>query len=174
MVAVGVVSMVGRGGIAVGGRAFARPPTWHIGRDLHIEGCSSITYVELAFNPSGGHAAGLSHLYDIADAIGSMKIDDTEDLEANLVMELARARREKLRAEKSLADCVVRELELMASLSKFKSSLSEQKLDRADVGLGYMRIAFKTHGLSHRAHHLHGSVVEVGDHDGHEITIQLD
>jgi hypothetical protein len=71
-------------------------------------------------------------------------------------MELARARREKLRAEKSLADCVVRELELMASLSKFKSSLSEQKLDRADVGLGYMRIAFKTHGLSHRAHHLHG------------------
>ncbi|KAG2060016.1 hypothetical protein BDR06DRAFT_967541 [Suillus hirtellus] len=110
------------------------------------------------FNPSGGHAAGLSHLYDIADAIGSMKINDTEDLEANL----------------SLADCVVRELELMASLSKFKSSLSKQKLDRADVGLGYMRIAFKTHGLSHCVHHLHGSVVEVGDHDGHEITIQLD
>ncbi|KAG2047202.1 hypothetical protein BDR06DRAFT_1014070 [Suillus hirtellus] len=80
-------------------------------------------------NPSGGHTASLSHLYDIADTIGSMKIDDMEDLEANLVMELARARREKLRAEKSLADCVVHELELMASLSKFKSSLSEQKLD---------------------------------------------
>lgn len=70
-------------------------------------------------------------------------------------MELARARREKLHAEKSLADCVVRELELMASLSKFKSSLSEQKIDRADEGLGYMRIVFKTLGLSHRAHHIH-------------------
>ncbi|KAG1753540.1 uncharacterized protein EDB91DRAFT_1098551 [Suillus paluster] len=99
--------------------------------------------------------AGVSDLYNIADAIDSMIIDDTEDLKANLVMELARARREKLLAEKSLADCVVRELELMASLSKFKSSLFEQKLNRADVGLGYMRIAFKTHGLSHRAHHLY-------------------
>ncbi|KAG2341504.1 hypothetical protein BDR05DRAFT_949592 [Suillus weaverae] len=59
-----------------------------------------------------------------------MIINDTEDHEANLVMELARARREKLHAEKSLADCVVHELELMASLSKFKSSLSEQKINR--------------------------------------------
>ncbi|KAG1737278.1 hypothetical protein EDB19DRAFT_1909801 [Suillus lakei] len=122
---------------------------------------------------SGDHSAtGLLDLYDITDAIGSMIIDDAEDLEANLVMELARARREKLFAEKSLADCVVREHKLMASLSKFKSSLFEQKLDHTDVGLGCMRIVFKTHGLSHRTHHLHGSLVELGD--GHGITIQLD
>ncbi|KAG1738911.1 uncharacterized protein EDB91DRAFT_1137351 [Suillus paluster] len=101
-------------------------------------------------------AAGVSDLYDITDAIGSMIIDDTEDLEANLVMELAMARREKLLTEKSLADCMVHELKLMVSLSKFKSSLFEQKLNQADVGLGYMRIAFKTHGLSHRAHYLYG------------------
>ncbi|KAG1722887.1 uncharacterized protein EDB91DRAFT_1272395 [Suillus paluster] len=76
-------------------------------------------------------AAGVSDLYDIADAIGSMIIDDTEDLKANLVMELARARREKLLAEKSLADCSgPLSLELMASLSKFKSSLFEQKLNQ--------------------------------------------
>ncbi|KAG1753402.1 hypothetical protein EDB19DRAFT_1824125 [Suillus lakei] len=115
--------------------------------------------------------AGLSELYDIADAIGSMIINDAED-EANLVMELARARREKLHAEKSLADCVVCELELMASLSKFKSSLSEQRIDRVDEGLGYTQIVFKTLGLSHRMHHLHSSLVDLGD--GHDITIQLD
>ncbi|KAG1832780.1 hypothetical protein EV424DRAFT_1342283 [Suillus variegatus] len=57
------------------------------GRDLHIK----CTYVKLTFNP-GGHTTGLSHLYDIADTIGSMNINDTEDLEANLVMELTRAR----------------------------------------------------------------------------------
>ena len=66
-------------------------------------------------------------------------------------MELARAKRDIFRAEKSLADCIIREHEVMANLSKFKSSVSEQKLDKADVGLGYMRIAFKRHGLSHHA-----------------------
>jgi hypothetical protein len=107
-------------------------------------------------------------------------------------MELARAKRDVFRAEKSLADCVVREHEVMANLSKFKSSVSEQKLDKVDVGLGYMRIAFKRHGLSHHtpvytpthgksakpsgftmlyAIHTTGSpVIE----SGRDITIQLD
>ncbi|KAG2112345.1 uncharacterized protein F5147DRAFT_650976 [Suillus discolor] len=43
------------------------------GRDLHIK----CTYVDLTLNP-GSHTAGLSHLYDIADAIGSMNINDTD------------------------------------------------------------------------------------------------
>lgn len=104
-------------------------------------------------------------------------------------MELVRARQEVFRAEKSLADCVVHEHEVMATLLKFKSSISERKLDKADVGLGCMRIAFKKHGLSHHAS-LHSkssntlifvyySQQATGSHiesqaTGQNITIKLD
>jgi hypothetical protein len=37
----------------------------------------------------------------------------------------------------------------MTSLSKYKSTISEWKLDKADVGLGHMHITFKKYGLSH-------------------------
>ncbi|KAG1796321.1 uncharacterized protein HD556DRAFT_1441629 [Suillus plorans] len=90
----------------------------------------------------GNHDRALMELYDIADAIGSMTVKDT-DLEANLLMELVRARQEVFRAKKLLADCVVREHEVMVTLSKFKSSISERKLDKADVRLGCMQITFK-------------------------------
>ncbi|KAG2112657.1 uncharacterized protein F5147DRAFT_771203 [Suillus discolor] len=96
---------------------------------------------------SGG--CGLPDLYDIADGIGTITINDADKLEANLVMELVRARRDLFRAEQSLTDCVVRECELMASLLKFKSNISAQKLNKADLGLGCMRITFKKHSLSH-------------------------
>ncbi|KAG0698461.1 hypothetical protein DFH29DRAFT_1002835 [Suillus ampliporus] len=76
-------------------------------------------------------------------------INDVDDLEANLVMDLARARRDVFNAEKALADCVVREHEVMANLSKHKSNISKQKLAKADVGIGHMRIAFKKYGFSH-------------------------
>ncbi|KAG2134509.1 hypothetical protein DEU56DRAFT_913697 [Suillus clintonianus] len=122
------------------------------------------------------HDRDLSELYDVADAMGSVTIEDTDDLEANLLMELARARREILRAEKSLADCMVREHEVLADLSKFKSSISERRLDMADIGLGRMRVAFRNHGLFHNAlphHALHSSPVE-SQATGQNITIQLD
>ncbi|KAG2080577.1 uncharacterized protein F5147DRAFT_784188 [Suillus discolor] len=123
----------------------------------------------------GNHDHNLSELYDVTNAIGSMTIKDTDDLEADLLMELARARQEVFRAEKSLANCVVREHEVLANLSKFKSSISKRKLDKADVGLGYMRIAFKKHGLSHQAlpHALDGSYIE-SQAASQNITIQLD
>ncbi|KAG1908716.1 uncharacterized protein F5891DRAFT_1180254 [Suillus fuscotomentosus] len=81
-------------------------------------------------------SSGISDLYDIANGIGSMSINDTNELEANLVMDLARVRRDIFRAEKVLADCVVREREIMANLSKHQSDVSKKKLDKADIGLG--------------------------------------
>ncbi|KAG2119697.1 uncharacterized protein F5147DRAFT_767167 [Suillus discolor] len=51
-------------------------------------------------------------------------------------MDLARARRDIFRAEKALADCVVREHEIMVNLSKHQSDISKKKLDKADTGLG--------------------------------------
>jgi hypothetical protein len=73
-------------------------------------------------------------------------------------MDLARARRDVFDAEKTLADCIVREHEVMTSLSKHKSAISKRKLDKADVGLGHMRITFRKHGLSHHPapHNFHG------------------
>ncbi|KAG1897355.1 uncharacterized protein F5891DRAFT_1192071 [Suillus fuscotomentosus] len=71
-----------------------------------------------------------------SDGIGSMSINDTDELEANLIMDLVRARRDVFRVEKVLADCVVREREIMANLSKHQSNVSKKKLDKADIGLG--------------------------------------
>jgi hypothetical protein len=68
-------------------------------------------------------------------------------------MDLARARRDIVNAEKKLADCIVREQEVMTSLSRYKSVISKRKLDKADVGLGHMRVTFKKHGLSHQPAH---------------------
>ncbi|KAG1837761.1 hypothetical protein F4604DRAFT_1692087 [Suillus subluteus] len=123
------------------------------------------------------HDHDLSELYDVADAIGSVTIDDPDDLEANLLMELVRARREIVRAEKSLADCMVREHEVLVDLSKFKSSISGRKLDKADIGLGCMQNVFKKYGLFHHTlpHHalVHSSRIE-SQATGQNITIQLD
>jgi hypothetical protein len=73
-------------------------------------------------------------------------------------MDLARARRDVFNAEKTLADCIIREHEVMTSLSKHKSTISKRKLDKADVGLGHMRITFRKQGLSHHPapHNFHG------------------
>ncbi|KAG2105844.1 uncharacterized protein F5147DRAFT_838027 [Suillus discolor] len=79
---------------------------------------------------------GISDLYDIANGIRSMSINNTNELEANLVMDLARVRWDIFRAEKALADCVVQEREIMANLSKHQSDVLKKKLDKADIGLG--------------------------------------
>ncbi|KAG2100478.1 uncharacterized protein F5147DRAFT_655588 [Suillus discolor] len=59
-------------------------------------------------------------------------INDVNDCEANLIMDLARARHDIVNAEKKLADCIVREHEVMTSLSRYKSVISKRKLDKAD------------------------------------------
>jgi hypothetical protein len=78
-------------------------------------------------------------------------IDDADELEANLVMELAKARRDIFIVEKSLTDCMVHKCELMTSLLKFKSNIFTQKLNKADVRLGFMQVTFKEFSLSHHA-----------------------
>ncbi|KAG2151776.1 hypothetical protein BD769DRAFT_1658221 [Suillus cothurnatus] len=78
-------------------------------------------------------------------------------------------------AEKLLADCMVHKCELMASLLKFKLNISAQKLNKADIGLGYMWITFKKCGISHHApanHDNAGSSIHFGADCN--ITIQLD
>ncbi|KAG1884485.1 uncharacterized protein F5891DRAFT_990296 [Suillus fuscotomentosus] len=115
-------------------------------------------------------SSGIADLYDVVNAIGSMTINDVDDCEANLIMDLARARRDIVNAEKKLADCIVREQEVMTSLSRYKSVISKRKLDKADVGLGHMRVTFKKHGLSHQP--AHGSLDSFAS--CHQLTIQLD
>lgn len=61
-----------------------------------------------------------------------------------------RAKRDVFRAQKALADCEVRENEVMTNLMKFRAKSIEKRLDDADLGLGHMRIIFKKYGLSHR------------------------
>ncbi|KAG2122770.1 hypothetical protein DEU56DRAFT_917666 [Suillus clintonianus] len=82
---------------------------------------------------SENHAAQNSRaeLYDILEALDSLDsqtVNDPNDSEAHVIMDLARAKREVFRAEQLLADCVVREHEVMASLFKIRAATSEKRL----------------------------------------------
>ncbi|KAG1842142.1 hypothetical protein F4604DRAFT_1939014 [Suillus subluteus] len=88
-------------------------------------------------------SGAISDLYEVVDAIGSMTIHDIDDLEANLIMDLARVKQDIFNAEKMLADCLLHEHKVMVSLSKHKSDISQQKLAKADVGIGHMWIVFR-------------------------------
>ncbi|KAG1819007.1 uncharacterized protein BJ212DRAFT_1298303 [Suillus subaureus] len=93
-------------------------------------------------------SGGGSDLYEIVNTIRSMTIND-DNLEANLILDLTRARRNVFNAEKALADCVVCKHEVMVNLSKHKSNILKQKLAKPDVGIGHMRITFQKYGLTH-------------------------
>ncbi|KAG1803415.1 uncharacterized protein BJ212DRAFT_1304565 [Suillus subaureus] len=119
----------------------------------------------------GDSGSGITDLYDMVDAIGSMTINDVDDVEANLIMDLARARHDVFDAEKTLANCIIQEHEVMMTLSKHKSAISKCKLNKADVGLGHMHITFRKHSLSHHPapHNFHDSFTSC-----HQVAIQLD
>ncbi|KAG1816743.1 uncharacterized protein BJ212DRAFT_1480602 [Suillus subaureus] len=115
--------------------------------------------------------SSISDLYDIVNTIRSMMISDADNLEVNLVLDLARARWDVVNAEKVLADCVVCKHEVLANLSKHKFNISKQKLTKADVGIAHMQITFQKHGLSH---HRPAQSVLQESLECHHITVQLD
>ncbi|KAG2368011.1 hypothetical protein BDR07DRAFT_1478610 [Suillus spraguei] len=116
-------------------------------------------------------------LYDVLDTVSSTLILDPTDSEANLVMDLVRAKCKVLVTQKVLAECILRENEIQASLLKFQVNTMEKKLDDTGMGLGYMRVVFKKYGWSHisplpprHGNHLHAE----SSRSCHHLTLQLD
>jgi hypothetical protein len=78
------------------------------------------------------------------------------------MMDLVRAKRDVFRAQKALADSILRENEVSASLVRFQAETAGKRLDDADMGLGYMRVLFKKYGWTHvhrGYNHLHGELM---------------
>ncbi|KAG2120257.1 hypothetical protein DEU56DRAFT_918400 [Suillus clintonianus] len=99
---------------------------------------------------NGGAPRGIGDLYEILEAVNSIGgVHEPTDSEASLVLDLVRAKRDVFTAQKALADCVIRENEVLASLLKVRAAEAERKIDETDIGLGCMRIVFKDHGWSH-------------------------
>lgn len=65
------------------------------------------------------------------------------------MLDLARAKRDVFLAQKELADCVIRENEVFASLLRVRAAAAEKMIDQTDIGLGCMRVVFRDHGWSH-------------------------
>ncbi|KAG1898693.1 glycosyl hydrolases family 31-domain-containing protein [Suillus fuscotomentosus] len=82
-----------------------------------------------------------------ADAEVLQTVDDPEDLEAHLMVDLMRAKCEVFRAEKLLADCMVQEHEVTASLFRIRATTLGKKLDATDDELGRMQITCKNNNL---------------------------
>jgi hypothetical protein len=132
---------------------------------LSLPTCSHIS-----LEPNHADQDSHAELYDILEALNSLvcqsalsitsaklmhvsqTVDDPNDLEAHLIVDLARAKREVSRAEKLLADCVVREHEVTASLFRTRATTLEKKLDATDDELGRMRITCKNYNLIPRRH----------------------
>ncbi|KAG1884145.1 hypothetical protein F4604DRAFT_1677281 [Suillus subluteus] len=95
---------------------------------------------------------GIRDLYKVLEAINSIPgAHKQTDSEANIVLDLVRAKCDVFLAQKVLADCIIRENEVLASLLKARAAAAEKNINETDIGLGCMRIIFKDHGWSH--HH---------------------
>lgn len=68
------------------------------------------------------------------------------------MLDLVRAKRQVYLAQKTLADCRIRENEVLANLLQYQTEEAEKRLEDTDVGLGCMRIAFKKNGWPHFPH----------------------
>lgn len=55
------------------------------------------------------------------------------DSEANLVLNLVRAKRDVFLAQKALAECVIQENEALMSLLKVCAAAAEKKVDETDI-----------------------------------------
>ncbi|KAG2364040.1 hypothetical protein BDR07DRAFT_1375344 [Suillus spraguei] len=61
-------------------------------------------------------------------------INDQNDPQVHLIMDLASMKHDVFRAEQLLADCVMREHEVMASLLKTKVTTLQHKFRQDDIG----------------------------------------
>ena len=73
---------------------------------------------------------------------------NTEDREATLLLEIARARRDVCRARKLLAECLNKETKSLCDLHQFKAKRFAELIDDADLSIGMIRAAFNSHGRS--------------------------
>lgn len=65
-----------------------------------------------------------------------------------MVLDVVRAQRDVHRAEKILADCMVKEHERVANLNRFKSQRLQKHLDEKDLDVGWINAVFGNYGRS--------------------------
>ncbi|KAG2361258.1 hypothetical protein BDR07DRAFT_1486135 [Suillus spraguei] len=133
--------------------------------------CSRInpTILTLPNYSPNTHTAHNSHakLHDILETLNSLTIDDQNDPQAHLIMDLASMKRDVFRAEQLLADCVMQEHEVMASLLKTKVTTSQHKFRQDDTG-HELRFDCRT-GIVPLRQHVNGSCI----YRMRNVTIQL-
>ncbi|KAG1723859.1 hypothetical protein EDB19DRAFT_1834449 [Suillus lakei] len=107
-------------------------------------------YSRSIYECNGGAPRSIGDLYEVLEAVNSIsRVHEPTDSEASLVLDLVRAKRDVFTAQKALADCVIQENEVLASLLKVRAAATQRKIDETDIGLGCMRIIFKDHSWSH-------------------------
>ncbi|KAG1860980.1 hypothetical protein C8R48DRAFT_774240 [Suillus tomentosus] len=110
------------------------------------------------------HDSGIRNLYEVLEAVNAMSDQEPTESEARIMMNLVRAKRDVHRAQKVLAECVMQENEVFASLLKFQAEAAEKRLDDTDLGLGCMRVICNTHGWSvppSRLTHAQGTTLDI-------------
>ncbi|KAG1732617.1 uncharacterized protein EDB91DRAFT_1251666 [Suillus paluster] len=91
----------------------------------------------------------MSDILEVVDNFNAMSVKDPSDGEANLMMDLVRAKHDIFQAQKALTDSILQEHEVLSSLLRFQAETAGKRLDDVDLGLGYMRVVFKKHGWTH-------------------------
>ena len=72
-----------------------------------------------------------------------------------MILDIVRAQWDVHRAEKMLAECVVREHEKIADLHRFKAEQMQDSVNNSDLDIGWIHAVFNNHGRNQVSVPLH-------------------
>ncbi|KAG1776907.1 hypothetical protein EV702DRAFT_1045917 [Suillus placidus] len=72
----------------------------------------------------------------------------SEELKAQLILNATQAQQDVCLAEKTLADCIVKQNVALGRLYQFEATEAGKKLDDADINIGYVRHSVRKSGIT--------------------------
>ncbi|KAG1745142.1 hypothetical protein EDD22DRAFT_958542 [Suillus occidentalis] len=106
----------------------------------------------------------------------SESIDSSNELKAQLILNATQAQQDGRLAEKTLADCILKENTALGKLYKFKATEAERKLEDTDIDIGFVHHSVQKSGItlyedSKPRKHCHESATQV---DGNVLRPEED
>ncbi|KAG0698408.1 hypothetical protein DFH29DRAFT_878018 [Suillus ampliporus] len=135
-------------------RTYRSPALLH-----HLIGTPSITHYRISVKNSPSPKLPITtesdcedceeHEDSLSESTDSSDIDRTSnELKAQLVLNATRAQRDVRLAEKTLADCILKENTALRKLYEFEATEAERKLEDADIDIGFVCHSVRKSGIA--------------------------
>ncbi|KAG2748754.1 hypothetical protein P692DRAFT_20874740 [Suillus brevipes Sb2] len=132
-------------------RSYRSPALLH-----HLTGTPSITHYRISLKNSPSPKLPITtesdckeHEDSLSDSTDCSDIDRiSNELKAQLVLDATRAQRDVRLAEKTLADCILKQNTALGKLYEFEATEAERKLEDADIDIGFVRHSVRKSGIA--------------------------